>query len=140
MANWREWFRRNSPAIKQEGAEVYSEIKEALVRQQIDGAGAANFDKRAQGAAILLQSLANVPKAMVRLGDVVIAKATIDGEPRVMIETLSPSLTRELDRRPALLADPIAFFEFFDAETKRVATQADALNHPRLKPPDKRLS
>ena len=67
MATWKAWFRRNSPAIQKESAEIYADVKEALMRQQIDGAGAANFDLRARGAAVLLQGIASIPNAMVRL-------------------------------------------------------------------------
>jgi hypothetical protein len=143
VASWKHWFRKNSPAIKDESAEIYSDVKEALRRQQIDGAGANNFDLRARGAAVVLQAIASTPNAMVRLGDVIIAKAKINGQDRLMIETLSPRLARELDQRPSIAADAVAFFAFIDAETSKAAiekaTQLDALSEPQARPGDKLL-
>ena len=115
---WKEWFRTSKPVLRKEGFEVYGEIKEALRRQQIDGAGADAFDKRARAASDLLKALGETPNAMIRLGDVVIAKATINGQARVLIETVSPQLARELEQNPRLMSNPMAFFALIDSDAK----------------------
>ena len=114
VANWKGWFRRSKPILQEEGADLYSELKEALRRQQIDAAGADAFDKRARAASDLLKALEGTPNAIVRLGDVVIAKATINGESRLVIETLSPRIARELEQNPHVSSDPVAFFKLLD--------------------------
>lgn len=123
MATWKEWFISSKPTLQKEGAEVYSELKEALRRQQIDGAGADAFDKRARAASDLLKALENTPNAIVRLGDVVLAKATVNGQARLVIETLSPRLARELEQNPLVSSDPVAFFALIDSGTDRKRVQ-----------------
>jgi hypothetical protein len=118
LAGIKEWFRRSRPGLEAEATEVYSEIKEALRRQQIDGAGADAFDKRARGASALLEALGDTPNAMIRLGDVMVAKATINGTSRVLIENMSPQLARELEQNPVLASDPTAFFAFIEKNKK----------------------
>ena len=116
--SWRfkEWFRNNKPQVKREASEVYDGIKEALTRQQIDLVGADAFQKRATAAAELLKALDGFD-AVVRLGDVVIAKAMVNGHPRAVVQTISPALARELERNPTLIQDPGAFFALIDSGT-----------------------
>jgi hypothetical protein len=119
VADWKQWFRNSRPLLEREGAELYGEVKEALRRQQIDGAGADAFDKRARAASDLLRALENTPNALIRLGDVVIAKATVNGQSRLLIETLSPQLAREMEKNSLVRSDPVAFFAFIDKEVSR---------------------
>jgi len=109
--HWKEWFRMKEPLILREGGEFYDGIKEALRRQKIDAAGAESFEKRATAAAALLASLAQYEQAVVRLGDVIIVKAVVDGVPRIAIETVSMTLARELESQPQLACDPMALFK-----------------------------
>jgi hypothetical protein len=120
---WKEWFRRSTPTLQKEGAEIYGDLKEALRRQQIDGAGADAFDKRARAASEFLKALENTPNAIVRLGDVVIVKATVNGQARLVIETLSPRMARELEQNPLMSSDPVAFFALIDSGAHRERLQ-----------------
>jgi hypothetical protein len=105
---------------------VYDEIKEALRRQQIDVVGADAFGKRAEAVSKVLKSLNDTPSAMMRLGDVIIAKATLDGNARVYVETMSPQIARELEKNARLASDPQAFFAMIDRE------EARRLEHERV--------
>ena len=61
----------------------------------------------------------NPPNAFVRLGDTVFAKATINGQARLMIETVSPPLARELEKNPQISSNPAAFFALIDSGINR---------------------
>lgn len=122
--HWRQWFRRARPTLEREGREVYDGIKEALRRQQIDTVGADAFNKRATAAADLLRSLEVYPSAVVRLGDVIIVKAMIDGQSRIAIQTLSPETARELERNPLIGRDPVAFFALLEARNRNTKSSA----------------
>jgi hypothetical protein len=55
--------------------------------------------------------------AIVRLGDVVVAKAVAEGSQELVIETVSPEIARALEKRPELLTDPEAFIAFVSDAT-----------------------
>lgn len=117
LASWH-WFAKFKSAGKKtrdEAVEIYDEMKEALRRQQIDKAGADAFNQRALAAAELLKSLEPYPEAVARLGDIIVAKAEIDGVPRVAIESISPKLARELEARPGLTTNARLFFDYLDS-------------------------
>lgn len=109
--SWRQLFRSLSPIAKEEGHEIFVGIKEALRRASIDKLGAEAFDLRAKSASDLIQALEPYENAIVRLGDVILAKAIIDGQQRIVIETVSAHLSRQLESNPILLKDPVAFIE-----------------------------
>ena len=119
MGSWKEWFQRSRPALEKEGLSIYDEVKEALRRQQIDGAGADALEKRARAASDIVKSMENTPNAFVRLGDTVFAKATINGQARLMLETVTPPLARELEQNPQISSNPAAFFELIDSGINR---------------------
>lgn len=112
--HWREWFRAKSPAATREGKKIYDEVKETARREYIDKAGAEAFGTRAKAASELLKSLEGIDQAIVRLGDTIIAKAKIDGANRLVIETLSPQMSRKLERSPMIGRDPVAFIRFLE--------------------------
>jgi cytoskeletal protein CcmA (bactofilin family) len=123
--HWREWFRHHGPRIKNETEELYEGLKEALRRQQIDSAGAVSFKERAVAAAELIRALELYEMGIVRLGDVILAKAVINGQSRIAVETMSPSLARELEKNPMISRDPIAFFSTLDSNQKREIRQSN---------------
>jgi len=104
--HWREWFRRKSPEIRDESRGVYREIKESLRRANVDQPGAAAFEKRAVAASQLLGSLECYDEAVVRLGDVIMVKLLEDGKSRLVIETISPEVARDLEKNYHLLENP----------------------------------
>jgi hypothetical protein len=117
--HWKEFFIRSKPRLQTESEEIFEDMKEALRRQQIDASGAVAFRDRATAAAELIRSLDAFPSAVGRLGDVVIAKAVINAQPRIAIETVSPRLPRELEAKPLLIRDPAAFFALLDDQENR---------------------
>ena len=119
MGSWKEWFQRSRPALEKEGLSIHDEVKEALRRQQIDGAGADTLEKRARAASDIVKSMENTPNAFVRLGDTVFAKATINGQARLMLETVTPPLAREIEQNPQISSNPAAFFELIDSGINR---------------------
>ena len=126
---WLEWFR--SKTAKEEATEIYEGMKESLRREFIDKTGAEAFEKRANATAGLMESLKDYDRAIVRLGDVVVAKAMIDGIQQVVVETLSPQIARELERKPELLKNPEAFIQHVSvAEPNSVESETEVT--PRL--------
>ena len=109
------------------------ELIEALKRQQIDTPGAANLEKRAAAASQLITSLASVENGVIRIGDLMVLKITKNGKPDLIVETLSPEITRELDQSPLLLNDPAAVFKFFEERHRPEAIKA--VGPPQLESP-----
>ena len=112
---WLNWF-KPTPKMKQEAGEVYDEMKEALRRKHIDVEGATAFEKRANATAAMLKSLEPYENAIVRLGDVIVAKSNIDGKQCLVVETVSPKLARDLEQHPGILNDPKRFIEFVESQ------------------------
>ena len=112
---WLNWF-KPTPELKQEATEIYDEMKEALRRKHIDVEGATAYEKRANATANLLKSIEPYENAIMRLGDVVVAKSTIDGTPLLLVETVSPKLARELEKQPGILNDPKKFMNFIETQ------------------------
>ena len=113
FASWHfvDWFRSKIPVIQSEGKEVYDELRETARRASIDKLGAENMLKRAKATKELLDSIKGFDEVIMRLGDVIVAKAEINGKSRTVVVTISPALSRELEATPALLKDPILFLE-----------------------------
>ncbi len=111
--DWRAWFRRNSPEIQQELSDTYAEMKESLRLQHVDVHAANVFSTRATAARDLIDSLEPYDEAVIRFGDVLLAKATINGKSRILVENVTPSLGRQLAANPVLTRDPHALFHFF---------------------------
>lgn len=95
---------------------LLSEMHEAGHLQAIDLAEAEVFGKRANAVANLLKQLEYVDEAVIRLGDVLFVKAMIDGRTRVVIENITPSLARELAKKPQLMHEPEALIRRVEAK------------------------
>ncbi|MDM4019456.1 hypothetical protein [Roseiconus lacunae] len=130
---WREWFKPSRP-LQKEMSEIYEEMKEGLRREFLDKTGAEAFEKRANATAAVVKSLEAYSRAIVRLGDVIVAKAIVDGEPQLVVESLSPTIARELERRPELIRNPEAFIEFV-GQYIETGTQVPANQEPLLSDP-----
>lgn len=114
--HWYEWFRSKLPFVRRESEQTYEEMKEALRRRYIDQTGADAFNHRATAAAELLKSIEPFADVVIRLGDVVIAKSTVDGVAKLGIETLSPELARRLDAKPYAMRNSAAYYQFMEEE------------------------
>jgi hypothetical protein len=113
--HWKEWFRRKKPRFEREAEDIYGSIKEALVRQNIDVAGGKAFYDRAAGAATLIEALKPFDNAVVRLGDVIVAKAVIDDKPVIVVQTISPVVAREWDKN-GTFKDPVAVYRLLTSQ------------------------
>lgn len=113
-----EWFKSKIPSIGNESKEVYQELREAARRASIDKQGSQNMLNRAKATKELLDSIKDIDEAIIRLGDVVLAKAVVNGKPRIIVVTLSSKLARDLDANPQLLKDPLLFIEHTRPERK----------------------
>jgi len=103
----------------EEVEETYYEMREALRRTAIDRSGADTYNKRASATANLLSQLDNVDEASLRLGDVLVIKAQVNGKTCIIVETISPWLSRELETRPTLLHDPNSLFCLINSKEKQ---------------------
>ncbi|MEM7622193.1 MAG: hypothetical protein AAF235_03220, partial [Planctomycetota bacterium] len=70
--------------------------------------------ERAEAVTNIIRSIQDVDEAMLRIGDVLVAKATTAAGVRVVVETVSPSIQREMERNPQLARDPAKFIACVD--------------------------
>ena len=113
--HWGRWFKILGRRTADETKEIYEDLKEGLRRQQIDAHCADAYQKRAESTATLIKSLQPFDNAILRIGDVVIAKATVEGRARIAVHTLSPKQARHLDENAELASDAIEFFRYIDS-------------------------
>ena len=92
---------------------------EALRRRGLDSVGAEVFEKRATATGLLIKQLEQMSEASVRLGDVLIVKAELDGKTHLIVETISPTLSRELEAQPTLNRDPKLLLVWLDSKKGR---------------------
>lgn len=111
-----EWFKSKAPAIRKEGKEIYDELKSTGKKAYSDKLGADNMLKRAQATKEFLDSIKDFDEAIIVLGDLLIAKAELDGKSRTIVLSISPKLSKELDMNPELLKNPKYFIESNKAE------------------------
>ncbi|HEY4313349.1 MAG TPA: hypothetical protein VGN12_28120 [Pirellulales bacterium] len=108
--DWRMWFQQKKPQIEQELGDAYAEMKESLRLQHVDTHAANVFSTRATAAHDLIGSLEPYEEVVVRFGDVLLVKATVNGKSRLIVENVTPALSRQLAANPLLTRDPHAFF------------------------------
>lgn len=132
IASWhfREFFERMKPTLRREAGGLYREGKEAIRRVHIDMVGAESFSKRASATAELLSAISQFDEAVMRLGDVVIAKAVINGKTRLITETISPEMAREFEKNPAIIRNPTLYFKAFHPHLLRVEEPLSDLPEP----------
>ncbi|MHC4474945.1 MAG: HU family DNA-binding protein [Planctomycetota bacterium] len=114
-------FKTKEKVSPRELEKLYEEMREALRRKTLDFVGAEVLEKRASAIAKVLKQLEYVDEAAIRLGDVLLVKVLIEGRTRVVIENITPSLARELERKPNLMREPVALFR--RVEPKVVPTE-----------------
>ena len=121
VASWHFYklFERLAPQSSKEAPSVYHEGKEAVRRACIDSTGAESFFGRAKATAELLKAIKQFDEAILRLGDVVVAKATIKGKNRLVVETISPDTARVLEENPDILLYPKLYFGTFHRNPTR---------------------
>lgn len=105
------WFRSKQAITGDEAQDVFRELRETIRRKNLDTAGADVFSTRAEAIDRLLAHMERFDEVAMRLGDVLMAKAVIDGKVRILVETISAEMARELEKQPMLMRNPQALFE-----------------------------
>lgn len=89
---------------------IFERMKDALLGVAVDKANAEILERRASATAKLLAQIEKFDEAVLRLGGVLIVKATVNGKTRLVIETISQSLSRQLENDPLLMQRPRDLF------------------------------
>lgn len=111
-------FKLKDPKTKEEIAELYEDGKNAL-RFKLNLPSADATGKLAEAASSLIDHLAPFKRAVIRAGQILILKTTVDGEPYLVVETISPKLSLDLDSNPKLLRNPEELLKFIGQEPKK---------------------
>ena len=93
---------------------VYQEGREALRKRVLDLPGAEATEKLANAAANLISALDKQPSGVLRIGELIVVKVTRDGEPTIVVETVSAEIARKFAANPMLLRDPEQVFRYFE--------------------------
>ena len=106
-------FKLVKKSTRKELGDLYNSGKEALELKYSNLVSAESTSLLANASSSILQSLNDVDEAVVRLGAIIVLKVKINGEIKVIIETLSPRIMRHLDQNPKLLKAPNLLYEYF---------------------------
>lgn len=118
-------FSAKDKIASEEFQHLKEELLEAVRQQPIDAPGAINLEKRAQAASLMIATLGPFENAVIRIGDLLMLKVTREEKPHLIIETLSPEVTRQLEESPLLTQDPDAVFKFFEERHRPQKIQAE---------------
>ena len=100
------WFKLTSRKTREELSEGYDKTKLALELQFLELPNADVTEKLSNAASNLITSLNGVDEAALRIGALLIVKQNIDGNIKIITETLSPELTLLFNNHPQLLNNP----------------------------------
>lgn len=108
------------PKTVSEISQGYENAKLAINLNYINAPMAEATNKYAASAALLVESLANVNSAAIRLGALLLIKTTDgSGVAHVFVNTISPFLSQMLDAKPELLKSPEIILELLSKELSR---------------------
>jgi hypothetical protein len=117
------WFKFWGGATSEDAKQVYQEGADAL-RAHVEGSTVPEQSAKLMAAAgDLIRSLEDIPNAAVRLGNAMLLKQTINSEPQIWIETVSPAIMRELERQPLTMRHPESVMSFIE-ERRAAADRA----------------
>jgi len=92
----------------------YKEMEEVLKVAKTYKPSAEILEKQAAAAGQLLARIKDIPNAVLRLDRVLIIKITRQGQPSLMIETLSHEIARQMDENPGSLRTPGHALQFLE--------------------------
>jgi hypothetical protein len=109
---FKRFWMRTTNRMNQE--DVEKKIGAAFELKFLDRPQAEATKHLSEGASALLQALNEVPEATVQIGNLLIAKTTENGQPRVAVRTLTPVELKRLESDRSILKDPRRALELLD--------------------------
>lgn len=130
LGSWYQelWFKAKNFFSQEEVQQAYKDGYDAL-KANVEGSTAAEqTSELAAAASELIGSLEDVPNAAIRLGNLILLKQTVAGDSRIDVETVSPSLMRELEGRDLLTRGPKEVRQFINE--RRSESEASESSKP----------
>lgn len=90
---------------------LYDQGKRALKDNHINLSVAKATAELTNAASVLIKSLEGQDQAVIRLGALLLVKVVKNGEPIVIIETVSPEIMAELNANSSLLRNPETLYD-----------------------------
>lgn len=132
LEQWRARSRKGLTSA--EAQELMASLRQRL-RNEVDGKVQAEIDSRnGETVSNLIQALENVSSACVTIGSLALIKATVRGEPQIIVRQLSATEVEILARYPDLHKTPERFLEIL-ADGVRVQAIEAAEGNDRRDPP-----
>lgn len=103
-----------------EAQELFDKTKKALELQQIELHQSTVTKNYAEAAAALLNSFKEVPNIAIFLNPLIIAKATVNGEPQLVIYQMTIDEIIFLDKNPELKNNPLELIRQLNCERNKM--------------------
>ena len=111
---FKAFFHKNTSS--EELDDLYSDGKKALREQYLNKPRSETAKNLADAAAALIAAVDGHDNAILRMGELIVVKQTVNGITNVAIETISPELASELEKDPKLLRDPSSLLSMIPPE------------------------
>lgn len=108
------WMKKEK--TQKELDDIFQKGKLALETKYLNVPTAEASAKLAEAASKVIESLANIDDAAIRLGAIVIVKTKKEGKSILLVETVSPTLANTLDSMPNILTNPSAVYELLKVD------------------------
>jgi hypothetical protein len=109
-------FKLKHPKTQEEIEDLYNKGKQALEAKYLNLPTAEATEKIANAASKIIDSIADIDEAAIRLGAIIIVKINKNGRSIIVSETVSPSLASTLDNMPNILSNPRAVYELLSVD------------------------
>ena len=109
-------FKLKQPKTQAEIDDLYNKGKQALEAKYLNLPTAEATEKIVNSASKIIESLATIDEAAIRLGAIIIVKIKKDGKTIIVSETVSPALASSLDNMPNILSNPDIVYDLLKVD------------------------
>lgn len=109
-------FKLKQPKTQAEIDDLYNKGKQALEAKYLNLPTAEATEKIVNSASKIIESLATIDEAAIRLGAIIIVKIKKDGKTIIVSETVSPALASSLDNMPNILSNPHIVYDLLKVD------------------------